>query len=183
MALPATDCGRIVSEACMADSSAYNSSSNSCARSCRSAWRSASDKLCSRASRSMANKLSMSATARSNFASVAWDFVCTLMTSMNPRRECAKQKAWIRYGFVGHGIWDAGNMELVKGRALVLGSETTTMRAGDHLGFGNQWPVGRRRCARCVCSFSVTLRSCKRSGTITCLAPAHQSEISFPALQ
>jgi len=96
MALPATDfegsCPKLASQMQLVQ---FVEQCGRC--SWRSAWRSGSERFCSRASRSMANKPSKSATAHSNFASGAWAFVCTLMASMNPRLACAKQQAWIRF--------------------------------------------------------------------------------------
>src|ERR1035438_1462924 len=53
------------------------------------------------------------------------------------------------------------------------------MRTSSYLRIG-KLQGGRRRGARCIASFSATLRSCKRSGRSACLACAHQSKISFP---
>jgi hypothetical protein len=76
-----------------------------------------------------------------------------------------------------------GGIGLVEDRTLILGGETTANWTGDHFRIWNQRTEGRRRGARCIGSFSATLRSCQRSGRTACLACAHQSEISFPALQ
>src|ERR1019366_3421386 len=81
-----------------------------------------------------------------------------------------------------HRACTLGGISLFDDRQLILGAETTTIRTSSYLRIG-KLQGGRRRGARCVASFSATLRSCQRSGRSACLACAHQSEISFPALQ
>jgi transposase len=82
-----------------------------------------------------------------------------------------------------HGTGIPGGIGLVEDRALILAGEVTPARPGYHLRIGNCRVGAGRRGARCVGSFSATLRSCQRSGRSACLACAYQSEISFPALQ